>query len=323
MKAAVRAALALVTVCAGALSAVLLAARGLDYSQVIACRREATPSSFRVVDQSQRGWYLVDVGRGLISPERINSFPYPYLLLSPDFAIGVTEGIEEETMQTALFLHRNHPTRLPKRDTLLTGGSSQATFLAWGPQSKRVTYNQLDRDGRDGQDGMYTVDVQTQAVTRLTEKVVLDMLWSPDGEAVIYHTDFASGYWLLDVTTGERTSAGAYVGPLLAWSPDGALVVTRGERQRTGINGNHLVMLEVESGERWTVRVPASPAMQAVWLSAERLVYGTVNGGLYQLAVRGGQVRQMGRVGCADIAGWPQREVRVLCKADVTLPETC
>lgn len=70
----------------------------------------------------ERGWYLVDYRRQVLSSQRLDTFPYPFMFASTDFSLGITEGIWDETIQPERFLHRNS-TRF-RRDTPITDDST-------------------------------------------------------------------------------------------------------------------------------------------------------------------------------------------------------
>lgn len=140
------------------------------------------------------------------------------------------------------------------RLTLLTDGKSRNQFGAWSHDGKRIGYSSTRRNGTDTD--LFVMDPRDRSTDRMVAQLqgggwsIVD--FTPDGKQALvreYASITKSNLWLLDVTSGARTSIGdharaiAYGGAQFA--PDGTLWVTSDE----GSDFKRLGTLDVKSGE--------------------------------------------------------------------------
>lgn len=285
----------------------LFAAPHLPQDHIIACRSAVLALS----DADTRGWYLIDAAHGFAAETPVRAIPFPLIELSPDFSMGISEGMHNAALQQELFLHvygMRYQERVP-----ITDDGAQERFLDWSPDSRYVLFNRLDRFGR-GREGLYALDMHTHTETRLTSGMPLEARWSPDSSQIAYYKSFYEGYHLLNVATGEDTIFADYPGDLYGWSPDGNHVLVRGKKTATGIETPHFVTVDVVSGVQRVVHVPVSIGEAAVWAGHD-IIFQSGNYDVWMVGTRGGRAQRVDNgYHCEGIAAWRNTGFSVPCR---------
>ncbi len=95
---------------------------------------------------------------------------------------------------------------------------------AWAPAGTRIAYARPFSD----QPGIYVIDADGGAATRLTDGIDFAPAWSPDGSRIAFVrsvADVGNGIYVVPAGGGGLTrvasAAQAYTDPSLSWSPDG------------------------------------------------------------------------------------------------------
>lgn len=145
-----------------------------------------------------------------------------------------------------------------KESRQITGEAFMISSWDVAPDGERIALTARYRNRRNDSDlqEVYLADVETGAVTRLTENEAPEgnVAWSPDGSSILYTAADDQGWknrntklWIIDPETREyRLVSGAFQGTPdnPTWSPDGRRILFSGQQ---GTNTN-LLSLDVASG---------------------------------------------------------------------------
>jgi Tol biopolymer transport system component len=170
----------------------------------------------------------------------------------------------------------------------------------WSPDGKKIAFTSL----RDGNKQIYTLDVDSLAVTRLTELDVnvenSEPAWSPDGTKIAYLVKRVGTYqvWVMS-STGQDSAQLARSGQdlwdyLPTWSSDGKVIVF--SERRTGGNPRPWLMSVQYADDGAVVKLSYFPtpiedvefSADGLWIAFEGMdVEG--NRDVYMMTITGGK----------------------------------
>lgn len=196
---------------------------------------------------------------------------------------------------TSLFLIQADGTGL-KQLTNVPGADFEPD---WSPDGKRIAFTSI----RDGNKQVYLLDVDSQAVIRLTEPDVnvenSQPAWSPDGEKIAYMVERLNTYqvWIMS-NTGQENTQLVRSGQTLwdyapAWSADGKVIVFN-QRPRDNLITRPWLMSAQYPGEGNATRLNFPAPIEDVefspdglWLVSEGRDAGG-NRDIYFMTITGG-----------------------------------
>jgi Tol biopolymer transport system component len=113
----------------------------------------------------------------------------------------------------------------------VTSGPSNNGFPSMAPDGKRFVYRTFGPDG----EGLRIMNIETHAVTRLTEGYDNFPLWSPRGDLIVFSRQADDDYEIYTITPDgtdvKRLTYSKGNDAHMAWSPDGEHIVFASTRQ--------------------------------------------------------------------------------------------
>lgn len=204
-------------------------------------------------------------------------------VLSPDGEQAAITTFEQEPMSGmgTYTIEVARPDGSERRELLRLENTFVLGGLAWSPDGRRLAYSQVTAGDQGVGSGIFTVDVASGAVTRLTdapEGVDTEAGWSPAGDRLLVHRrvctqcDGAGSKVVLAAADGSgETSLPGNEQFLLggaSWSPDGT---------RLAYGADKLYVANADgSGARPIVDFPGFNYEPLVWAAGEAIVFAAI-----------------------------------------------
>lgn len=169
--------------------------------------------------------------------------------------------------------------------TLVQG--MQITDYDWSPDGKRLIFVAWNNST---QLHLYTLDLATNAPTRLTERSIGSEdapAWSPDGQRLAYLTmGEGTALEVIDFVTGEtrRLVTGDFVDRQLAWSPDSQQIAYVTGR----LTARNVFVFNFETNRREQLTLGEGRINAVLWSPDGTMLNYVLRGVLYGLSPRGG-----------------------------------